>query len=183
MRCPYCKERIKRKALICKHCHADLTKSPEEQRKQDDEGTMRYLQNGFNKVNSELDKLEEKVEAKTGILMFTTHTYSEDDLMMHASRIESFIEKIRSDLEMWNSSRPLSDRIQFAYSEYAEESSDRLNDVSCRIQERTPTIWERVGGFFKMIASKLLPLFSFRLIAGKPKSHFLPNLGGMKKAA
>jgi hypothetical protein len=168
MHCPYCKERIKEGALRCKHCHASLNETADTT----DDSTMRYLQNGFSKVNTECDRLEDKVKARTGFI-FIRHEYSEDELMEAAGRIESFVEKIQSDIEIWNSSGQVSQRVECFYNENARQVSQRLERISRNIQERESTLWEKVCTVFKRIASKLFPMFHFKMVAGKPKQRFI----------
>jgi hypothetical protein len=159
MRCPYCKERIKNQAVRCKHCHSSIGAGNNH-----DDG-IRYLQNGFAKINDECDAIEDRINTRTGFI-FIHHQYSEEELWTATGRIESFAEKIRDDLEQWESFGQLSPRIRLIYNQKVEAVHERLETLHAMIQMREPTWWEKVCAVFRRIAEKLLPLLSFRLIQG-----------------
>jgi hypothetical protein len=162
-RCPYCKERIKRGAVRCKHCHSSIGHGGAGADGNDE--NIKYLQNGFNKINAECDAIEGRIGARTG-LVFTRHQYSGDELMDAAVRIESYIEKMNDDLEMWETADKLNQQAKLHFNRKAGEIYERLESLHFAIERRDPTWWEKVCEVFTRILSKILPFLSLRLIAG-----------------
>jgi hypothetical protein len=158
LRCPYCKERIKKGAVRCKHCHSSISNG-----NTDDDG-ITYLQNGFVKINKECDAIEGKVNVQTGFI-FTRYQYPAEELWRAVGRIESFAEKIRDDVERWSSADQLSQRIRFIYNREAEAVHERLEELHAMMEQREPTLWEKICSVFRRIAEQLLPLLSFRLVS------------------
>jgi hypothetical protein len=166
MRCPYCKERVKKGALRCKHCHAGIGGT-----EAGGDG-VGYLQNGFDKINSECDAIEDKINVRTGII-FIRHQYTADELWQMCGRIESFAEKIRDDIEQWDAAGQLPQHIKLIYNHKAEDVHERLEMIAATIEQREPTLWEKVCSFFKRITAKLLPLFNFKLVSGTKDKKFI----------
>ena len=162
-RCPYCKERIRKGAIRCKHCQSSIGNG-----NPDDDG-IKYLHNGFAKINDECDAIEEKIKAQTGFL-FTRHQYSEEELWRATGKIESFAEKIHDDIQRWAAANQLSQQIRLIYNQKAEAAHERLEELQEMIVQREPTFWEKVCAIFRRIAEKLLPLLNFRLVS-KIKDH------------
>jgi hypothetical protein len=169
MRCPYCKERIKKDAVRCKHCHASIGTVNNENGNADD---LRYLQNGFSKINQECDAIEENIRATTGFV-FVKHQYSEEELWESSERIESFIEKMKDDLDQWDAENRLSQRTRLVFNQKAQAVYERLEKIRLLIQEREPTLWEKICSVFRRIFDKLLPMLSFRLVSGSKKTKLL----------
>jgi hypothetical protein len=163
VRCPYCKERIRKGAIRCKHCHSSIGTNTDSSDVND--GNVGYLRSAFAKINTECDAIEDRITARTGFV-FTKHQYSEDELFEVAGRIESFVEKISDDLERWEATKKLSNDVKLAFNRKVGELYHRLEMMHTKIQLRNPTWWEKVCVVFKRIISKLLPFLSFRLIAG-----------------
>jgi hypothetical protein len=130
---------------------------------------MRYLKNGFAKIDKECDAMEGKINARIGIV-FVRHQYSEDELRRAAGRIESIAEKIRDDIERWEAANQLSERIELLYNQMADAAHERLEELCGMIERRAPTVWEKVCSVFIRIVEKLLPMISFRLIPGFKKT-------------
>jgi len=164
VRCPYCKERIRKGAIRCKHCHSSIGTNATGSDVND--GGVSYLRSAFTKINTECDAIDKRINARTGFV-FTKHQYSDDELFEAAGRIESFVEKINDDLERWEAARKLSNDVKAAFSRKAGELYQRLEMMHTKIQLRSPTWWERICTVFKRIISKLLPLLSFKLVAGR----------------
>jgi hypothetical protein len=158
MKCPYCKERIKNKAVRCKHCHASIGGETE------NDG-IQYLQNGFTKIDTECDTIEDRINARTGVV-FVRHQYTADELWQMCGRIESFAGKIKDDIDQWDASGQLSQRIRLVYNQKAEAVHERLGMIAAAIEQREPTLWEKVCSVFKRIVEKLLPMLSVRLVSG-----------------
>jgi hypothetical protein len=161
MRCPQCKERVREGATRCKHCHAAIGNNNPEGSNE----SIRYLQNGFAKISAECDAIEDKIKVTTGFI-FVRHQHTDDELFQAVSRVESFAGKIGDDLEQWESNNQLSQRIRLIYNQQAESVYCRLERISAMIQEREPTLWEKVCSVFKRILEKLLPIFSFKFVSG-----------------
>jgi hypothetical protein len=169
MRCPYCKERIKTGAVRCKHCHSVIG-SDGKQTVTDD--GIRYLQNGFKKVYAECDAIEDRIDVRTGFI-FNKHQYSEDDLFEAAMKINSFVEKMRDDLEEWEAANQLSQQVKAAFNNKAAGVQRRLEVIQMKIEQREATWWEKVCAVFKQIVAKLLPFLSFKLVTGTKKPGLL----------
>lgn len=164
IRCPFCKERVKKGAIRCKHCHSGIANGNNASNS-NDEG-IKYLQNGFKKINSECDAIEDRIRARTGFI-FIKHQYSSDELYEAASRIESFVEKMSDDIEMWDSANQLNQQVKLQFSRKAQEIYRRLESLQFSIENREPTWWEKVSTVFKRILSKILPFLSFKLVTGR----------------
>jgi hypothetical protein len=124
------------------------------------------MRKGFGKIEAECGVIEEKIKARTG-LVFIRHQYSIDELMEAIEKIESFVGKMRSDLEEWESFNRLTQDVKLHFNRKAGEVYQRLELIQMEIGRREPTWWEKVVAVFKMIFAKLLPFLSFKLIAGK----------------
>jgi hypothetical protein len=162
MRRPYCKERIRNDAVRCKHCHSSIGTGNSENSNTED---LRYLQNGFSKINQECDAIEGNVKAVTGFV-FVKHQYSEDELGESVERIESFVEKMRDDLDRWDAENKLPQRTRLVFDQKAQAVYERLERINRLIQEREPTLWEKICAVFQRIFEKLLPMFSVRFVSG-----------------
>jgi len=164
VRCPYCKERIRKGAIRCKHCHSSIGTNVDGSNAND--GNAGYLRSAFIKINNECDAIEERINARTGFV-FTKHQYSEDELLEATSRIESYVEKINDDLERWEAAQKLSADVKLSFNRKASDLYRRLEIMQTKIQNRTHTFWEKVCIIFKRIILKLLPFLTFKLVAGK----------------
>jgi len=162
--CPFCRERIKKGAVRCKHCHSSIGTASAGS--DVNEGNANYLRNAFAKINTECDAIEKRINTCTGFV-FTKHQYSDDELFEATSRIESFVEKINDDVERWEAARKLSDDVKSAFNRKASELYQRLEIIHMKIQQRHPTWWEKVCTVLKRIISKLLPFLSFKLVTGR----------------
>jgi len=168
-KCPYCKEFIKREAVRCKHCHSNLGgngNAPDQQK--DDEG-IKYLQNGFAKIEAECSAIEEKLRLRTGFV-FVKHLYSGEELCYALSRVESFLEKMGDELEAADN---VSQQARFLFSKNAEETYQRLGSLHLLIEQREPTWWEKARVILKRIFQKLLSLFPLEKMAGQAMEGLL----------
>ena len=165
-KCPYCNERIKRKAVLCKHCRSNISAGKGNPSRESNDEESRYLQNGFRKILSECDSIEDKIRLRTG-LIFVKHQYSSDDLNYALSKIESFVEKMRADLDEWDEAGKLTQQIKNSFNMKAREVYGRLETLQFEIERREPTFWEKVRDTVKRIFQKLFSFFNFKLIAGK----------------
>jgi len=169
MRCLFCRIRNKYKRLKCQSCNYFL--NTKEMR----EG-LGYLESGFARINEELDGLEEKVHLVIGII-FRRHKYTADDLLdsNQMERIKSLAGKIKDDVNRWDSAGKLSRRLKMFYNENAESVQERLRMINQTIQERKPTLWEKVGGFFRRLylaIVRLLPTMFQRLLISRKQKYF-----------
>jgi hypothetical protein len=170
MRCLFCKIRNKKNSVKCQFCEYYLESSREIR-----EG-IACLENVFAKINGEIDDLEEKVHIVIG-LIFRRHKYTVEDLLdsKQMDRIKSLAEKIKDDVNRWESAGKFPYRLKMFYNENAESVQDRLRIINHTIQERKPTLWERVGGFFRRLyraVVELLPTLFQRLLTGRKQQYF-----------
>jgi hypothetical protein len=170
MRCPFCKERIKKGAKKCKHCHSIFDDS------QNAKGGLSYLENGFAKIEEECDALEEKVNIIIGAI-FKRHKYSEDDLLSsgHMDKIKSFAGKISDDVNRWEEAGQFSFRLRLLYNENAQAVQSRVSIINRMIRERQPTLSEKVGEAFTRLYKtilKLLPQFARSLLTIQKRRFF-----------
>jgi hypothetical protein len=168
VKCPYCGERIKKKAVLCKHCHSTINRNGKTE--DHNEECIAYLKNGFGKINAECSIIEEKIKLRTGFI-FVKHQYSSDELLEATCRIESFVGKMRDDLEEWEALNKLTQQVKQHFNRKAEEVYQRLESIQLEIEHREPTWWENVKIIFQRIILKLLPFLSFKLIAGKKSTE------------
>jgi len=164
VQCPYCKERIKKGAVRCKHCHSSIGTNTDGSDVND--GNVGYLRNAFRKINAECDAIEDKIDARTG-LVFTKHQYSEDELLEATGRIESFVEKINDDFERWEAARKISTDIKLVFNRNGDELYQRLELIHAKIKQRALTWYEKACMVLKRIISKLLPFLSIKLVTGR----------------
>ena len=164
-KCPYCKELIREGAIRCKHCHANLEGNGDVPTQQSNE-RIQYLKNGFKKIDSECETIEEKMKLRTGFV-FVKHLYSSDELFYAISRIEAFVEEMKDELDELEAETNASQRISFLFSKKAEETYHRLESLHLLIEQREPTWWEKVKGIVKRIIDKLLSIFPLEMIARK----------------
>ena len=163
IKCPYCKERIRKDAVRCKHCHSIIgTAIPV------NDDSYKYLQNGFAKINSECESIKVKIQMCTG-LIFVTHRYSIEELLEAINKIESFIDKMRADLGEWESVGKLSLQVKLIFNNKAGEVYKKLESLQLEITRREPTWWEKVQIVFRRIIEKLFTFFSYKLVTGKDK--------------
>ena len=169
MRCLFCGLRKKTNSMKCQFCEYYLEAKEIRER-------LAYLENGFGRVNSELDSLEQKVYLVIG-LVFKRHKYTVEDLLdsSQMNLIKSLAGKIKDDISHWEAAGQLPYRLRMYYNEMAEAVQSKLRLINQTIQERKPTIWELVGGFFRRLyraVVELLPLMFQRLLTGN-KQKFL----------
>jgi len=164
-KCPYCKELIKRSAILCKHCNANLGSNENYFKQQKDEG-IRFMQNGFAKINSECDAIEEKMELRTG-LVFIKYQYSSEDLFSALNRVKTYLEKMSDDLDEWVIVNKANQKVKSLFEKKAEETYQRMESLYAFIEQREPTWWEKVKEIFKWIFGKLLSYISVNMMAGK----------------
>jgi hypothetical protein len=170
-KCPYCKEKIRKAAVICKHCRSNIGPNGKTASHADEEG-FKYIQNGFAKINSECDAIEDKIKIRTG-LIFIRHLYSSEELVGAMERIESFVEKMRDDLEEWEAVNRLPDQVKTIFNKKAGEVYHRLESLHFEIEQRKPTWWEKVQNVFRRIFDALFSFFSFKLVTGRKPSKFI----------
>ena len=169
-RCPYCKEKIKKAAVLCKHCHSSIGPNGNTASQAND-GGIKYIQNGFTKINAECDAIEDKIQIRTGFV-FVKHQYSSEELYEAMKRIESFVEKMRDDLEEWEAVKKLPDQAKIIFNNKAEEIYRRLESLHFEIERREPTWWEKVQNVFRRIMNAIFSFLNIKMIVGRktPKS-------------
>jgi len=130
-----------------------------------------YLKNAFARINNELDDLEGKVHIVIGSV-FKRHKYSAEDLLdsSQMNRIKSLAGKIKDDVSLWESAGKLPHRMKIFYNDNAESVQHRMSMINRMIQDRKPTLWESVGGFFHSLYRaivELLPVICQTLLFGR----------------
>jgi len=169
MKCLFCKIRNRKDSVKCQFCDYFLTSSHEIRK------TLAYLENGFVKINDELDDIERKVNQIVG-LIFRRHRYTVESLLdsSQMNRIKSLAGKIKDDVGQWDTAGKLPYRLKIFYNENAESVQNRVRMINQTIQDRNPTLWEKVSGFFRQlyrIVVELLPMIFQRLLFGqRPKA-------------
>ena len=163
MKCLFCGIRKKMNLTKCKFCeHYDSQEMLE---------GLGYLKNAFARIDNELDDLEGKVHVVIGSL-FKRHKYSAEDLLdsLQMNRIKSLAGKIKDDVSLWESAGKLLYRMKIFYNDNTETVQNRLRMINQMIQERKPTLWESVGGFFRSLYRaivELLPVICQTLLFGR----------------
>jgi hypothetical protein len=85
------------------------------------------------------------------------------------NRIQSIAGKIKDDVSRWDSAGKLPYRLRTLYNENAESVQNRMREINLTIQERKPTLWEKVGGFFRHLYRMIvenLPVMIRHLLTG-----------------
>jgi len=168
MKCLFCKIRNNKNSVKCQFCDYFLASSHEMRK------TLAYLENGFGRINDELDDIEGKVNMVVGKI-FKRHRYTAECLLdsSQMSRIKSLAGKIKDDVTQWDAAGKLPYRLKVFYNENAESVQNRLRMINQTIQDRNPTLWEKVGDFFRQlykIVVELLPSIFQKLLFGqRPK--------------
>jgi hypothetical protein len=165
MRCLFCKIRNKKNSAKCQFCDYFLDSSPEARK------TLAYLENGFEKINAELEDIEGKVNQIIG-KVYKRHRYTAEDLLdsSQINRIQALAGKIKDDVALWEAAGKLPYRLKIFYNENAESVQNRMRVINRTIQDRKPTLWERVGSFFRRlycIIAELRPVMGQRRLAGQ----------------
>jgi len=169
MKCLFCKIRNRKNLVKCQFCDYFLASSQEMGK------TLAYLENGFGRINEELDDIERKVNQVVG-LVFRRHRYTVEGLLdsSQMNRIKSLAGKIKDDITRWDTAGKLPYRLKVFYNENAESVQNRMRMINQTIQDRNPTLWEKVGGFFRQlyrIVVELLPMIFQKLLFGqRPKA-------------
>ena len=166
MRCLFCGFKNRNKLQKCQSCKYFLNSN-------DMQEGLSYLESGFERIENELDNLEQKVHLVIG-LIFKRHKYTSEDLQdsSQMDRIKSLAGKIKDDVSRWEAAGKFPYRLKMFYNENAELIQSRIRQINRSIQERKPTLWERIGGFlrkFYLAIVELLPVMFQRLLSGKNK--------------
>ena len=105
----------------------------------------------------------------TGVfsLEYTEYQYSSYELYDATERIDSFIGKMKGDLDEWKSANKLSPQTEALFKRKAGEAYRRLESLEAMIEHRQPTWWEKVRDTFLRILSTLFPFLSFKMIDGR----------------
>ena len=154
MKCPLCKERIKRNAVTCHFCGTVVDQKTER---------IQYIKNGFDKIEVECGNLEKRITAVKGFII-SWHKFSEKTLYEYLEKIKAFAMKIRSDVDSRKDKKSQQETILLFYNEKVKRLQERLEQLEDLIEWRHPTTWERVRDnfkeFFILIVEKLLPFIT-----------------------
>ena len=107
-----------------------------------------------------------QLNERTG-LIFIKHQYSSYDLYEATERIDSFIGKMKGDLDEWKSVNKLSPQTEALFKRKAGEAYRRVESLQAMIEHREPTWWEKVRNVILKILSTLFPFLSFKMIDGR----------------
>ncbi|MEL3908310.1 MAG: hypothetical protein P1P64_04775 [Treponemataceae bacterium] len=110
-----------------------------------------YLKKAFTRLDQKVDDLYEMLDEKKKVLFVEWHKYSAEDLYnSHTYQsIQSAIEKIGDDINNWEQNKELNFSIRNTYNANRDLLEDRVEDLNRAIMQREPTIWEKIGNFFK----------------------------------
>jgi len=177
MKCPLCKEHIKRNSVKCRFCGTIVDKKTEE---------IQYIKNGFDKIEAECSNVEKQVSKRSGFII-RWHKFSEEELLEKIEKIETFARKIKADIENWKEmKKPIlslkvfnDDSVKLFYNENARRLHERLERLQEMIQFRHPTVWERIGKVFKIfyfhVVERLLPLITGKMSLGFKRQNKIPG--------
>lgn len=118
---------------------------------------IRIIQSKFKIAYRECDYLEDKIFKKDGVI-FKTHRYTITELSdsPHHAKINSVTKKIGSDISYWEMSGKLSDSEKEAYHIERENIDDTLHQLNRNIQNREPTLWEKISRVAEEFITKIM---------------------------
>ena len=130
---------------------------PKLQKENNMDDKTRMIQTKFKIAYRECDYLEDKIFKKDGVV-FKTHRYTIDELMNspHHDKINAVTEKIGSDISYWEMSGKLSRTEKEAYYIERDKIDDVLHQLNRNIQNRQPTLWERISQVAEEFISKVM---------------------------
>lgn len=144
-----------------------------------------YFKSAFEKINSKIDTLLYKKDEMKGWWIFKAHKYSQQELFEsnEYKTIHSLVLKIEDDIGHWGKSLSIKDRA--IYNTNRDLLEERLEYARYQIENREPTIWEKVKGFFikfvKFIIEHLPKIWHGLKIAANTIGQF-PLLQPVSKA-
>ncbi len=144
-----------------------------------------YFKSAFEKINSKIDTLLYKKDEMKGWWIFKAHKYSQQELFEsnEYKTIHSLVLKIEDDIGHWGNSLSIKDRV--IYNTNRDLLEERLEYARNQIENREPTTWEKVKGFFikfvEFIIEHLPTIWNGLRIAAKTIGK-LPLLQPVSKA-
>lgn len=130
-----------------------------------------YFKSAFEKINNKIDTLLYKKDEMKGWWIFKAHKYTQQELFdsNEYKTIHSLVLKIEDDIGHWGNSLSIKDRA--IYNANRDLLEERLDYARNQIQNREPTTWEKVKGFFvkfvKFIIEHLPQIWNGLKIAAK----------------
>lgn len=114
-----------------------------------------YLEKAFTRLNAKVDNLYQMKDEKKHVFFIEWHKYSPEELF-HSREYESIIsavEKIADDINYWKENNELGIGIRNTYNVNRDLLEDRLLDFNDAIEHREPTVWEKIGNFFRTLVA------------------------------
>lgn len=118
---------------------------------------IRNIQSKFKIVYRECDFLEDKIFKKEGIF-FNKHTFTIEELMKseHHNKINAVTNKIGSDISYWEMNGKLLLVEKEAYLDERENLDDILHQINRKIQNREPTLREKISKVAEAFVAKIM---------------------------
>lgn len=110
-----------------------------------------YMGVAFKKIDGKVDELFEMKDKKKKFLFVTWHEYTAEKLFSSSiyNSIQSYILKIKDDIDNWENAGQLDSKIRTVYNANRDCLENRIDDLKEALEKREPTIWEKIGSFFK----------------------------------
>ncbi len=117
----------------------------------DENSRINYMGAAFTKIDKKVDDLFEMKDKKKKFLFVTWHQYTAEKLFESATynSIQSYILKIKDDIDNWENAGELVPAIRTVYNANRDLLEERILDLKEAVEKREPTIWEKIGNFFK----------------------------------
>lgn len=118
-------------------------------------GKETYLEKAFKLLNNRIDALYQMKDEMKSFLFVKWHKYSVEELYdsNEYQSIESATEKIADDMNNWEQNKELDFGTRNTYNVNRDLLEDRLILLNRAIENREPTMWEKIGSFFKALVN------------------------------
>ena len=144
-------------------------------------GKDTYLEKAFKLLNNRIDTLYQMKDETKSFLFVKWHKYSPEELYNsnEYQSIESAIGKIADDMNNWEQNKELDFGTRNTYNVNRDLLEDRLILLNRAIENREPTMWEKIGSFFRalvnFVVTKLPKLWNGLMLA----ANSLKNVKGI----
>ncbi len=111
----------------------------------------------FRQVEKRIERIDAKIEQKVGFLFFTTHKFSQQELLQsnEFTQIDMITRDIGQKIRGWRYQLKLTTAISRRYVEGRMQIDDRMEDLLQHIKHRKPTFWEELLRTVEVVADKL----------------------------